>query len=604
MQEKGTISVNTENIFPIIKKFLYSDQEVFLRELVANAVDATQKLRQLAIMGVYEGDPSDAKIDLKINKNFKTITVSDQGIGMTAEEIKKYINQVAFSGATAFLSQYKDQQQSHELIGFFGLGFYAAFMVASRVEIITKSYKKDQEAVHWTCEGTTQFEISPSVKKSVGTDVILHITEDAVEFLKKDKIKQLLDKYCKFMPVPITFEGDIINDSSPLWTQPPSELTDKDYITFYKKLYSFAPDPLFWIHLNVDYPFHLTGILYFPKLTDAEFVQHQNQIKLYAKQVFITDEVKHVVPEFLSLLHGVIDSPDIPLNVSRSALQADGNVKKINTYITKKVATTLETLFKQDRRAYEEKWSSIAFFIKYGMLTDEKFYDKAAEFVLLHNTSKQHFTLQAYKDHVAPQQTDKHGNVVFLYTTSPQKQHSHIQASAKQSYDVLVLDHTIDQHFIGLLERKLEKVSFKGVDTAPLAQLIEKDSVQEHKLTEAQEAKVKALYEKAITTHQVTWKVAAMAIEEPPVSIVIPEFAKRMSTMRERRIAQEDAVPVQAVINTNHPLTQRLLRSKKEEKQLQLAQQVYSLALLAQDKLHGSELTVFMKNTIDMLSEV
>lgn len=603
MNEKGTISVHTENIFPIIKKFLYSDQEVFLRELVSNAVDATQKLKQLAAMGTYEGDTTQLQIKVSLNEQRKTITISDQGVGMTADEIKKYINQVAFSGATEFLEQYKDYEQQQQLIGFFGLGFYAAFMVADKVEIITKSYQKEAEAVHWTCDGTTNFELNNAVKKEVGTDVVVHLAKDAEAFLRKEKIQQLLAKYCKFLPVAIEFDGKIINNTHPIWTKAPSELKEEAYLAFYKELYPFSADPLFWIHLNVDYPFNLTGVLYFPKIT-TNFEQHQNKIQLYAKQVFITNEVKDVVPEFLMLLHGVIDSPDIPLNVSRSGLQADSNVKKINTHIAKKVADKLEDLFKKNRKAYEEKWSSIELFVKYGMLTEDKFYEKARNFALLKNTTGQYFTLEEYQTKTKANQTDKHQNLVMLYATEPEKQDRYIQSCKKRAYDVLVLDQPIDQHFINFLEQKLDKVTLKGVDADPIGQLIDKGETQASVLTEEEQKRLQALYAKAVPDKQVTWAVVAMPDDELPVTITIPEFMKRMQTMASAREANQPSPPLQATINANHPLVQKLLRSKKEEKQLKLAQQAYSLALLTQDMLRGASLTDFIQSNIDTLLTV
>jgi len=603
MNEKGTISVNTDNIFPIIKKFLYSDQEVFLRELVSNAVDATQKLKQLAAMGVYEGSTDQLQVQVAYNEQRKTITISDHGIGMTADEIKKYINQIAFSGATEFLERYKEQEQQQQLIGFFGLGFYAAFMVADRVEIITRSYQKEAEAAHWTCEGTTQFELTKAVKKEVGTDVILHLADDALEFLKKERIQQLLDKYCKFLPIPIEFDGKVINNTHPIWTKAPSTLEDKDYLAFYKELHPFTADPLFWIHLNVDYPFNLTGVLYFPKVTN-NLEQYQNKIQLYAKQVFITNEVKDVVPEFLMLLHGVLDSPDIPLNVSRSALQADSNVKKVNTYIAKKVGDKLDDLFKQDRRAYEEKWSSIATFVKYGMFTNDKFYEKARSFALLQNTAGDNFTLEEYQEKIRPHQTDKHQHLVMLYTTAPEKQDQYIQSCKKKAYDVLMLNQPIDPHFVGFLEQKLDKVTLKGVDAAPIGQLIEKDEVQESSLTSEEQKKLQALYTKAVPDKHVTWTVAAMPEDELPVTITVPEFAKRMQAVTRSSTIPPSPLALQATINANHPLAQKLLRSKKEEKQMKLAQQAYRSALLSQDMLHGAALTDFVRSSIEALLSV
>lgn len=600
MNEKGTIAVHTENIFPIIKKFLYEDQEVFLRELVANAVDATQKLKQLASMGTYEGNTAQSQVKVSLDEKQKTITISDQGVGMTAEELKKYINQVAFSGATEFVERYKDQGQPQQLIGYFGLGFYAAFMVADKVEIITKSYQKEAAPAHWTCEGTTQFEINKTVKKEVGTDVILHLAEDAMEFLQKARIQQLLDKYCKFLPVPIAFDDKVINNPHPLWTKAPSALKEEDYLAFYKELYPLAPAPLFWIHLNVDYPFNLTGILYFPKATHN--FEQQHKIQLYAKQVFITNEVKDIVPEFLMLLHGVIDSPDIPLNVSRSSLQADSSVKKINTYIAKKVAEKLAALFEQDRKAYEEKWSSIALFVKYGMLTNDKFYDKAKAFALLKNTTGKHFTLAEYEAQVKPNQTDKAQNLVMLYATDPAKQAQYIQSCKKRAYDVLVLDQPIDQHFMGLLEQKLDKVTLKGVDTAPIGQLIEKDETHESGLTEEAQKQLQGLYEKAVADKQVTWAVAAMPADEPPVTLTVPEFMQRMHhNMAGTGTAPQPPLPLQATINANHPLASKLLRGKKEAKQLKLARQAYDLALLAQGMLQGTALTDFLQHSAALM---
>src|ERR1700742_5110586 len=446
MQEKGTISIHTENIFPIIKKFLYSDHEIFLRELVSNAVDATQKIKRLSSLGQYNGDLGDLRVEVAFDEKKKTITISDNGLGMTADEIKKYINQIAFSGATEFMEKFKEAKDANEIIGRFGLGFYSAFMVADRVEIETLSYQDGAEPAHWICDGSTEFEISEGNLEERGTEITLHVNSESEEFLSKHRLQEILDKYCHFLPVPIKFgtrtesvedgvdeEGkpkytsgevdNIINDTNPIWTKAPADLKDEDYLDFYKQLYPFSEDPLFWIHLNVDYPFNLTGVLYFPKLKN-DFDIQRNKIKLYSRQVFITDEVKDIVPEFLMLLHGVIDSPDIPLNVSRSFLQADSNVKKINTYITKKVADKLSEIFKKDRKSYEDKWKDIGMFVKFGALSDEKFYDKAKEFLLLTNTKQEHYTLEEYQQKVAPLQTDKDGNVVYLYTNDPAKQDS------------------------------------------------------------------------------------------------------------------------------------------------------------------------------------
>ncbi len=476
MQEKGTISIHTENIFPIIKKFLYSDNEIFLRELVANAVDATQKIKRLSSLGEYNGDLGDLRVSVAFDEKKKTITISDNGLGMTAEEIKKYINQVAFSGATEFVEKFKDAKDANEIIGKFGLGFYSAFMVADQVEIQTLSFKDASEPARWVCDGSTEFEISPGSRTSRGTDIILHINKESKEFLDKAKLAEILDKYCKFLPIPVQFgtksesipDGEdkdgkpqyksvevdnIINNTSPIWTKSPSELKDEDYLAFYKELYPFSEDPLFWIHLNVDYPFNLTGVLYFPKVKN-EFEIQRNKIKLFSRQVFITDEVKDVVPEFLMLLHGIIDSPDIPLNVSRSFLQADSAVKKINSYITKKVADKLASLFKNDRKSYEEKWNDIGLFVKYGMISEEKFYEKGKDFVLLGNTQNKYFTLDEYKEKVKSAQTDKDENLVYLYATDADKQDTFIQSANKKGYDVLLMNSPIDTHFISQMEQK------------------------------------------------------------------------------------------------------------------------------------------------------
>src|SRR5678809_314259 len=470
VQEKGTISISTENIFPIIKKFLYSDHEIFLRELVSNAVDATQKIKRLASLGQYSKDLGNPQVEVSFDEAAKTLTISDNGIGMTADEIKKYINQIAFSGATEFMEKFKEAKDANEIIGRFGLGFYSAFMVADRVEIQTLSYQDGAEPARWICDGSTSFEITEGNRMERGTDVILYINDDSEEFLQEHRINEILNKYAKFLPVPVQFgtkketepdgedengkpkyktvEADnIINNTNPIWTKAPADLKDEDYLDFYRELYPFSEEPLFWIHLNVDFPFHLTGVLYFPKLKN-DFEIQKNKIKLFSRQVFITDEVKDIVPEFLMLLHGVIDSPDIPLNVSRSFLQADSNVKKINSYISRKVADKLQELFKKDRKAYEEKWNDIGLFVKFGAISDEKFYDKAKDFLLLTNTNDKHYTLEEYKAKVKDFQTDKDGNLVYLYSFDAERQHSYIQTANKRDYDVLLMNSPIDTHFI------------------------------------------------------------------------------------------------------------------------------------------------------------
>src|SRR5699024_9417370 len=472
MQEKVTISIHSENIFPVIKKFLYSDNEIFLRELVSNAVDATQKLRRLSSLGKYDGELGDSVIDVKLDKEAKTLTISDKGIGMTAEEIKKYINQIAFSGATEFMEKFKEAKDANEIIGRFGLGFYSAFMVANLVEIQSLSYQKDAEPAKWECDGSTTYKISEGNRTEIGTDIILHINEESEEFLEQARIQEILDKYAKFLPVPIRFgkrstseedgkdeEGkpkyktvevdNFINNTSPAWTKAPSELKDEDYLAFYRELYPYSIDePLFWIHLNVDYPFNLTGVLYFPKIKN-ELELQRNKIKLFSRQVFITDEVKDIVPEFLMLLHGVIDSPDIPLNVSRSYLQADSNVRKINSYITRKVADKLQEIYKSDRKEFESKWDDIGLFIKYGMLSDEKFAEKANDFCLLKNTDGKYFTFQEYYEKVKDIQADKDQNVVYLYTHDTAEQDSFITTAKSKGYDVLILDGPLDTHMAG-----------------------------------------------------------------------------------------------------------------------------------------------------------
>ena len=607
VEEKGTISINTENIFPIIKKFLYSDHEIFLRELVSNAVDATQKLKRLAALGEYKQDLGETKIKVSINEKLKTITVSDQGIGMTDDEIKKYINQIAFSGATEFLEKYKDKGDDQQIIGHFGLGFYSSFMVADRVDIITKSYQEGSEPVKWTCDGSTEFEISPAVKKEVGTDVVLHVNEDSKEFLEKGRLQGILDKYCKFLPVEIEFEGEVVNNPHPIWTKSPSDLNDDDYLAFYKELYPFSEEPLFWIHLNVDYPFNLTGVLYFPKIKN-ELELSRNKIQLYSRQVFITDEVRDVVPEFLMLLHGVIDSPDIPLNVSRSYLQADSSVRKINAHITKKVADKLNELFKKDRKAYEEKFDNIGLFVKYGMISEDKFYEKAKNFVLLNNVDSEYFTLEEYREKVAPNQTDKEGNITYLYTTDAGKQDTFIQSAKKRSYDVLKLEGPVDSHFINMLEQKLEKISLKRVDADTVDKLIDKDEKVESVLTDQEKDRVKGVFEKAISNPAMMVSVESLSPDEMPVTITLPEFMRRMKDMAASGgggFAMMGQMPDQysVAVNANHALVDKILKADSEEAQEQLARQAVDLAKLSQNMLSGADLTHFVRRSVEMIAE-
>ena len=628
MQEKGTISIHTENIFPIIKKFLYSDHEIFLRELVSNAVDATQKIKRLATLGQYAGELGDLTVEVSFDEKKKTITISDKGLGMTAEEIKKYINQIAFSGATEFVEKFKDSKDANEIIGKFGLGFYSAFMVAKNVDIHSLSYQEGAEPTIWTCDGSTEFEIKKGKKKSRGTDIILHINEDSIEFLDKWKLQGILDKYCKFLPIPIKFgtksesvedgvddKGEkkwksvevdnILNTTAPIWTKSPSDLQDEDYLAFYKSLYPMGDDPLFWIHLNVDYPFNLTGVLYFPKVKN-DFELQRNKIKLFSRQVFITDEVKDIVPEFLMLLHGVIDSPDIPLNVSRSFLQADGNVKKINNYITKKVADKLSELFKKDRKAYEAKWGDIGLFVKYGMISEEKFYEKGKEFTLLKNTKEEHYTLDEYREKVLATQTDKSEQLIYLYSTDLKKQDSFIDSALKKEYDVLVMDSPIDNHFIQNIESKLEKTQLKRVDSDVVEKLIQKDSAYANLLTEDQSKSVKELFEKAIANKTYTVDIEGLSPDEMPVTITMEEWMRRMKEM-----AQTGGGPMsfygslpdsyKVAINGNHPLVDKILKAENEESQVKLAKQAFDLALLSQGLLTGKDLTAFVKRSVEMI---
>ncbi|RZK49086.1 MAG: molecular chaperone HtpG [Pedobacter sp.] len=626
MAEKGNISIHTENIFPIIKKFLYSDNEIFLRELVSNAVDAVQKIKRLASLGQFNGDLGEPLVQVILDKEAKTITISDNGIGMTAEEIKKYINQVAFSGASEFVEKFKDAKDANEIIGKFGLGFYSAFMVADLVEINTLSYVDGAESAKWTCDGSTTFEIEAGSKTTRGTDIILHINEESAEFLNEFKIQEILDKYAKFLPIPIQFgnktnreedgtdeEGkpkfkdvevpNIINTTTPIWAKSPNDLKDEDYLNFYKELYPFSEDPLFWIHLNVDYPFNLTGVLYFPKLKE-DFELQRNKIKLFSRQVFITDEVKEIVPEFLMLLHGVIDSPDIPLNVSRSFLQADGNVKKINSYITKKVADKLGELFKSDRNSYEQKWQDIGLFVKYGMISDEKFYDKAKDFCLLTSVDGKPYTFQEYKDQVAGMQTDKNGKVVYLYSTDSEKQDGFIQAAKGKGYDVLKLDSPIDSHFVSAMEYKLENTIWKRVDASAVNALIEKDETFESVLNEEQSSQVKTVFETSIKREGYTVEVVSMNPEDAPVTITMDEFSRRMKDMAKMGGGMSfygnmpDSYKVS--INGNHKLINKLLKAEGEE-QAKMAKQAVDLALLSQGMLSGAELTAFVKRSVELI---
>ncbi len=629
MAEKGTISIHTENIFPIIKKFLYSDHEIFLRELVSNAVDATQKLKKLAALGEFNGELGDLKIEVSFDKDAKTITVSDKGLGMTAEEIKKYINQIAFSGAAEFVEKFKDKTDAKDIIGKFGLGFYSAFMVSDKVEVVSKSFKDGSEAARWICDGSTEFELTEASKETRGTDVILHVNKDSEEFLEEFRLKGILDKYCKFLPVEIKFgtknesvedgvdkdnkpqyktvtTDRIINNTSPIWVKAPLELKDEDYLNFYKELYPFTEDPLFWIHLNVDYPFNLTGVLYFPKIKN-DFEIQRNKIQLYSRQVFITDEVKDVVPDFLMLLHGVLDSPDIPLNVSRSYLQSDANVKKISSHITKKVADKLLDMFNKDRKEFEKKWDDISVFVRYGMISDEKFYEKAKEFALLKNVDGQYFTLNEYVDKVKPNQTDKDEQVIYLYTNDKGKQDAFIQSAKAKAYDVLLLDGVLDSHFIGHLEQKLEKTQLKRVDSEIIDKLIVKSDAVASVLSKEEEEQVKGIFEKAINNKAMSVAIESLSPEDMPVTITMSEWMRRMKDMARTGggggMSFMGSMPdnYNVAVNGNHPIVQRILKAESEDQKGKLAKQAYDLGLLSQSMLTGADLTAFIKRSVELV---
>lgn len=575
--QKGKIGVSSENIFPIIKKFLYSDHEIFLREIVSNAVDATQKLKTLASVGEFKGEMGDITIRVSIDKKKGTLTVSDAGVGLTAEEIEKYINQIAFSGANEFVEKYKKDAQS--IIGHFGLGFYSSFMVSSKVEIISKSFRENSQPVKWSCDGSPDYELTDSKKESRGTDIIMYIDDENKDFLEETRVETLLKKYCKFLPIEIAFgkekkwekdkyvdtdNDNIINDTKPAWTKAPAELKEEDYLSFYKKLYPMADDPLFNIHLNVDYPFNLTGILYFPKLKKNIEIQ-KNKIQLYCNQVYVTDSVEGIVPEFLTLLHGVIDSPDIPLNVSRSYLQSDNNVKKISSHITKKVADRLSEIFKSDRKQFEEKWDDLKLFIEYGMITEEKFYEKAEKFALLKNTDGQYFTLEEYKNIITESQTDKDKQLVYLYSTDRDAQYSFIEAAKNKGYDVLIMDGQLDTHFINHLESKLKDSRFVRVDGDVVEKLIPKETTNEMKLTEDERKDLTPVFNAPLPqSDKVNFLVQFEALNEndSPVIITQNEFMRRMKEMSEVQGGMsfygELPTSYNLVVNANHPLVNRI----------------------------------------------
>lgn len=600
----GKINVNTENIFPIIKKFLYSDHEIFLRELVSNAVDASTKLRTLSSAGEVKGEIGNLDIEIRIDTEKKTLTISDRGIGMTAEEIDKYINQIAFSGAEEFVEKYKDKPETSAIIGHFGLGFYSSFMVASNVEIVSKSFKEGTEAVRWECDGSPDFTLTTADRTERGTDIILHIAEDSIEFLETARIQTLLDKYCKFLPVPIRFNEEQINNIEPAWTRKPVDLTDEDYKLFYKELYPFSEDPLFHIHLNVDYPFNLTGVLYFPRLK-KNFEVQKNKIQLYSNQVFVTDSVEGIVPDFLTLLHGVIDSPDIPLNVSRSYLQSDGNVKKISSHITKKVADKLEELFKTNREDFESKWDDIRMFIQYGMLSDDKFAERGLKFNLLKNMDGKFFTHEEYLEHVRPVQTDKNETLILLYAANQAEQYTFIDSARQRGYDVLLMDSPLDSHLVNMLESKLEKVRFVRVDSDTVDKLIEKDEPVISKLNEDEQGRLKPLIEKQVEGKMLSVQLQSMSETDSPVLITRPEFMRRMKDMSlaggGNAFMADMPDSANLVVNINHPLIGRILQTEDAEKQANLIQQATDLALLAQNMLKGEELTKFIRRSVELI---
>ena len=623
--QKGNIRVQTENIFPIIKKFLYSDHEIFIRELVSNAIDATQKLKTLSSIGEAKGDIGELRIDVKLDTEKKTLTISDRGVGMTAEEIDKYLNQLAFSGAEEFLEKYKGQNENN-IIGHFGLGFYSAFMVSDKVEVFSKSFREDAKAVRWECDGSPEFMLEEVEKELRGTDIVLHINDESKEFLDAYRIEAILQKFCRFLPVAIYFkdvnekpaelkEGEVapaeksINNPTPAWTKKPAELTDEDYINFYKELYPYGETPLFWIHLNVDYPFNLTGILYFPKIKQSYEIQ-KDKIQLYSNQVFVTDEVKEIVPEFLMLMHGVIDSPDIPLNVSRSYLQGDQNVKRISSHITKKVADKLEEIFKNDRTQFEEKWESLGLFVKYGMMTDDKFLDKANKFHILQDAADNKFyTLEEYRLATETLQKNKEGNLVILYSTNPVQQDAYVQQAVAKGYKVVKLETIIDNGFIQQMEMKWEKIQFVRVDSDITDNLIDKQEGGESVLGKEEEAKLKELFGVKIPELNVTVEVKGLSNDAPPVVATRPEFMRRMKDMAAMQGASGMGAfyanmpdEVTLTVNGNHSVYKNILAEAVKEKQEKLVHNLADLALLSQGLLKGNSLTDFINRSVEMMS--
>ena len=630
---KGNINVKAENIFPIIKKFLYSDHEIFLREIVSNAVDATQKLKTLSSLGQFQGELGDLTIEIKIDKDKKTLSVIDRGIGMDEQEVEKYINQIAFSGAEEFVEKFKGKSEleANQLIGHFGLGFYSSFMVSSEVEFKSKSFK-DTQAVRWWCDGNTEYTLENTEKEDRGTEIIMHIAEDSLEFLEEGRILELLKKYCKFMPIPIRFGDEtyweesetekdkddkpkreqktkprIINNTQPLWKKKPTELKDEDYLEFYRELYPMNfEDPLFHIHLNVDYPFNLTGILYFPKVK-KNIDPTRDKIQLYSNQVFVTDSVEGVVPDYMMLLRGVLDSPDIPLNVSRSYLQSDSNVKKISSHITKKVADKLDELYKNKREDYESKWDDLKVFIQYGMLSDEKFYERAEKIFLLKNIENDKFSLEDYKKKIEPLQMDKDKKLVYLYSNDIDKQFSYIQAAKDKGYDVLLMDGILDNHFVNTLEQKLKDVKFARIDSDIIDNLISKDEVVPSKLSEKEVEDLKKIIEKEVDSSKFTVQIESLNETDSPITITQNEFMRRMKEMSEMggggMMSFYGDMPenYNLVVNSNHPLMSEVLNTKEEEKQKEVVSQLKDLALLSQGLLKGEALSNFIKRSIGII---
>ena len=627
----GKINVQTENIFPIIKKFLYSDTEIFLRELVSNAVDASQKLKTLSSLGEFKGEVGELQVEVILDKKAKTITIRDNGIGMTGEEVDKYINQIAFSGAEEFVQKYKDSEGAAAMIGHFGLGFYSSFMVSEKVEINTLSFKENSQAVRWTSDGTPEYILEDIEKESRGTDIVMHIAEDSMEFLEEARISTILNKYCKFLPVNIKFgtkteyidsptgekEEDgklkrepievdnILNNTSPMWTKAPADLKEEDYDKFYQELYPMSEKPLFNIHLNVDYPFNLTGILYFPKLKKDIQIQ-KNKIQLYSNQVFITDSVENIVPEFMQLLHGVIDSPDIPLNVSRSYLQSDSNVKKISSYITKKVADKLNSMFKENREDFEQKWDDIKVFIEYGMLSDDKFDEKAKKFFLLKNTEGKYFTHDEYSEKVKETQKDKDEKIVYLYTNDAEEHHSLIENATSKGYDVLLLDGPLAPHLVSKMEQSLENTSFARIDADTLERLIDKGEEVPSKITKEDEEALKPVIEEVMPKAKFTVDFQSLSETDSPMQITEAEFMRRM---KEQQAMGGGAMGFMGqmpemynlVVNSNHPLISKILETKTDKKKKQLIEQATDLALLAKGMLTGEKLTKFLKRSVDII---